>query len=357
MTITFTPLSKSYFPLLLKWLEMPHVKAWWDKEIIYTLELVKEKFSSHIHNIPISNDVTKLTYVYIIEIDTTPIGYIQSYNVSAYAEENKLNNKLIPKNCCGIDIFIGEPNFLNKGLASQILQTFWHNILREHFDYCLVDPDTNNTKAIHVYEKAGFKILPELQTREKTWMMKSKRTKIIYITGKPGNGKYTIAKEIIKRCPGYILCDNQLINNPIFELLNYDGLTSIPNFAWDAIARIRDAIFDFITNERQNSYILTNNLSDDEGDRNLYLQVKQIALKRDALFIPVRLTISEEEHLKRITQIERRKRWKSIDPNDVYDSTPLLEIKHPNLLTIDVSMISAKEAAEQILQHRKKYGS
>lgn len=47
MNIAFKPLTKSDFPLLLKWLEAPHVKAWWDQEIKYDLVLVKEKFGSH----------------------------------------------------------------------------------------------------------------------------------------------------------------------------------------------------------------------------------------------------------------------------------------------------------------------
>ena len=49
------------------------------------------------------------------------------------------------------------------------------------------------------------------------------KTTIIYLTGKPGIGKYTIAKELAKS-HGFIVCDNQLINNLIFELLQYDVL-------------------------------------------------------------------------------------------------------------------------------------
>ncbi|HJD62051.1 MAG TPA: hypothetical protein LFW14_00310 [Rickettsia endosymbiont of Degeeriella rufa] len=41
--------------------------------------------------------------------------------------------------------------------------------------------------------------------------------------------KYTIAKELSKS--GYIICDNQLINNPIFALLEYDGFKEIPELA------------------------------------------------------------------------------------------------------------------------------
>ena len=41
---------------------------------------------------------------------------------------------------------------------------------------------------------------------------------IIYLTGKPGIGKYTIAKELAAK-HDFIVCDNQLINNYIFDLL------------------------------------------------------------------------------------------------------------------------------------------
>lgn len=99
-------------------------------------------------------------------------------------------------------------------------------------------------------------------------------TTVIYLTGKPGSGKYTIAKELAKK-HGFIVCDNQLINNPIFELLQYDGYAKIPEFAWDAIARIRGDVFDFLANHTKSSYVLTNCLADTQEDRYLYQQVHQ----------------------------------------------------------------------------------
>jgi predicted ATPase len=175
---------------------------------------------------------------------------------------------------------------------------------------------------------------------------------IIYLIGKPGVGKYTIAKALSKH--GFILCDNQLINNPVFELLQYDGYTKIPDFAWDTISRIREVIFDFISMTKTNNYVLTNCLFEDEGDRRLYTQVKQMAAHRGSVFIPVKLCITEEEHLRRVTQPERRVRWKSIDHREVYDQRPLLKIKDLHLLELDVSNLSPQAAAEQILAHIRK---
>jgi hypothetical protein len=63
MNITFEPLHESHFPLLLKWLEAPHVKKWWpiapklgtseggDQDVAYTMDLVKEKYSSRVSSL------------------------------------------------------------------------------------------------------------------------------------------------------------------------------------------------------------------------------------------------------------------------------------------------------------------
>lgn len=175
-------------------------------------------------------------------------------------------------------------------------------------------------------------------------------TTIIYLTGKPGVGKYTIAKALASDY-GFLICDNQLINNPIFELLQYDGYTKIPDFAWDSIARIRTEILQFLAKFLQSSYVLTNNLYENNGDRALYEEVNKMAHLRGSIFIPVRLLINEQEHLKRVVQPERRARWKSIDPKYVYDKEPLLSIDHPYLLELNVSKLSAGKAAKEIVKH------
>ena len=172
-------------------------------------------------------------------------------------------------------------------------------------------------------------------------------TIILYLIGKPGTGKYTIAKEIEKS--GYTICDNHLINNPIFSLLKLDGVSPIPQFAWDAIAQIREGIFDFLRHETLRNYILTNVLYDIDCDRQIYKQVERMALERNSFFFPITLSISEAENIKRIQNHDRHSRYKSINIEDVYPEHPLLPISHPNLFDLDVTHLSAKEAATKIL--------
>lgn len=175
---------------------------------------------------------------------------------------------------------------------------------------------------------------------------------IIYLIGKPGVGKYTIAKELEKS--GYIVCDNQLINNPIFSVVGYDGFGDISEDAWNAIGKIRDIVFDVLKTQTENSYVLTNVLNDDEGDRSLFEQVTNIATEKGAIFVPVTLSVSTEEHLKRIVNPARKQRYKSVDPNDVDDGSKPLPIKHKNLLELNITNFSAEQAAKCITQHCKR---
>ncbi|PPE03412.1 GNAT family N-acetyltransferase [Holospora curviuscula] len=172
MTITFKPLHESHFPLLLKWLESPHVKKWWDQDVTYMLELVKEKFGKHIRSLTLSKNSNHKTYAYIICVNKEMIGYIQAYNARDFAQENGLNLSAISGSVCGIDLFIGEQPFLHKGWGTRILNEFEEQILTPHFDWCLIHPSKDNLTAIKAFTKAGFKIFEQFQTESTAWMLK-----------------------------------------------------------------------------------------------------------------------------------------------------------------------------------------
>lgn len=74
-------------------------------------------------------------------------------------------------------------------------------------------------------------------------------TTVLYLIGRSGSGKYTIAKHIEKY--GFKVVDNHLINNPIFSLLDLSEGKSIPDFSKKYTAQIRATVFDFIKQETQ----------------------------------------------------------------------------------------------------------
>ncbi len=57
-----------------------------------------------------------------------------------------------------LDILIGDVNYLGKGLATTVIREF---LLSEFpkVSEVLIEPEATNERAIHIYQKAGFKIL------------------------------------------------------------------------------------------------------------------------------------------------------------------------------------------------------
>jgi hypothetical protein len=119
ITITFEPLAESHFPLLLKWLEAPHVKAWWDRDVTWTPELIREKFGSYVKGYKLPKGVRKKIKAYMIVVKGEPIGYIQVYNPYDFPRTNPLIG--LPEKLGAFDMFIGEQSHLHQGIGPAAL--------------------------------------------------------------------------------------------------------------------------------------------------------------------------------------------------------------------------------------------
>ena len=131
--ISFRPLDANDFTVLLDWLQRPHVKEWWD-DGDDTLEKVTEHYS---------RDRDKVFRYIVYGHDESRVGYIQYYIDS--------------EDTVGIDLFIGDPDLLGRGLGTEIVSSFVSLIDQEFGPRVMViDPDPNNKRAIRCYERAGF---------------------------------------------------------------------------------------------------------------------------------------------------------------------------------------------------------
>lgn len=149
---------------------MPHVKAWWDKDVDWTPELIREKYISYVKGYKLENGVAKAISSYIIAIDDTPIGYIQLYNAYDFFRSKPLTG--LPSSLAAFDIFIGEELYLKKGISSKAIAQF----LREYgksYTHILADPECTNLAAIRAYEKSGFKKMNEQPDGGKIWMIRT----------------------------------------------------------------------------------------------------------------------------------------------------------------------------------------
>jgi aminoglycoside 6'-N-acetyltransferase len=177
MNIIFTSLAESHFPLLLKWLETSHIKAWWDQDAKWTPKLIQEKYADYVKGyktvILNSVPVQRLIHAFIIEIDDLPIGYIQYYNAYDFLRDNHIL-KVLPKSLAVLDAFVGEMDYFGSDIGLQSVLLFLEEHVFKNYDYVLVEPDVRNLSAITSYKKYGFKELDKTTLGTATLMIKAK---------------------------------------------------------------------------------------------------------------------------------------------------------------------------------------
>lgn len=142
--ISFELFREEHISILQKWLKQPHVAEFW-QETTDEAELRKKYL----------NDLeARGVAAYVIKIDDRLIGYIQSY------EAQKVGGGLWPDaqpGTYGIDQFIGEPDFINQGWGTKIIQEFVNRLYLKHkVTEVITDPELKNARAIRCYEKIGF---------------------------------------------------------------------------------------------------------------------------------------------------------------------------------------------------------
>ena len=144
--LKFRLLTSDDFPLLLEWLSKEHVKEWWDDG-----DDTLEKVSRHYGEAEVG-----LARFILFEVEKggeKPIGYFQSY--------------CVPDGLIGIDQFIGEEDYINRGVGEKAIRMFTEMIMREHEPTSIIlDPSPDNKRAVRCYEKVGFRHYETRQTED-----------------------------------------------------------------------------------------------------------------------------------------------------------------------------------------------
>lgn len=169
MNIAFKPLQESHFSLLLKWLEKPHVKKWWDQDVVYTIDLIHKKYRSYVKGYKYIEGVQKPIQSFIIYSNKNPVGYIQLYNAYDFPRSKPLVG--LPENLGAFDVFIGEEKALNQKLGSKAIFEFL-GLHGNQYSHIFADPDNKNIAAVKCYEKVGFRKFAEQQDTGEVWMIK-----------------------------------------------------------------------------------------------------------------------------------------------------------------------------------------
>lgn len=158
--LTFQKAAKEHVPIIHKWLDAPHVKAVWDEQ-------TKDHPEGGLTRRELAAFVTGKPAIF------TP--WVVFLNNTAFALILEERDKSLVKDCrpflvregltASLDFFIGEESFLGKGLSYRTLAAFISQMPPE-VKRVLIDPSPENTKAIHVYKKAGFRPVREFVVSE-----------------------------------------------------------------------------------------------------------------------------------------------------------------------------------------------
>lgn len=132
----FAPAKPSQISLLNQWFEQKHIKEWMHgvglQNTLNGLETFFQGRSTTTYWVSYDKDIP---FAFLI---TSPEG----------------------KDAITLDLFICDLDYLGKGIAAPMIREFlitnFPNVKK-----ILIDPEATNKRAIHVYQKVGFKIIGE----------------------------------------------------------------------------------------------------------------------------------------------------------------------------------------------------
>jgi aminoglycoside 6'-N-acetyltransferase len=135
----FRPMTPGDLPLVRRWLALPHVREWWGEP--------DEQYSL------VSGDLDEPAMdQYIFSTAGNPFAYLQCYDLTAWNSGFGPH----PEGTRGIDLFIGEPDMIERGHGSALVRRFVDERLQQGAPRIVTDPDPANRSAVRAYEKAGF---------------------------------------------------------------------------------------------------------------------------------------------------------------------------------------------------------
>lgn len=182
----------------------------------------------------------------------------------------------------------------------------------------------------------------------------SLKNTIIVLIGFAGTGKYTIGRELCERT-GARLIDNHLIANPIFSVVNADGVRPLPSGVWDKVKQIRRTVYQAIReiSPPEMSFVFTVEWrTNNPADLKAFSDLAELAVERQSRFVPIRLICGVEELCRRVVDPGRVAMLKEISAELARKKSledEVLQVPHPNLRTLDVTKRTAQGSVDAIL--------
>ncbi|AYC30829.1 N-acetyltransferase [Paenisporosarcina cavernae] len=153
-------MTTEHIHLMAKWLQDPVVLAFYEgRDNPFDEEKVRRVFLEE----------KDIAIPCIVSYHGQPIGYIQYYEVNKEHQKEYSYDSPAGK-VFGMDQFIGETSYWNKGIGTKMVATMVGFLQKElGAERIILDPQVENRRAVAVYEKCGFqqiKLLPKHEWHE-----------------------------------------------------------------------------------------------------------------------------------------------------------------------------------------------
>ncbi len=162
MKLSFEKINFRHIDIIFKWLAEPFIQEFWDNTLAH-----KEDILNFAHGRKKPSNYCGGKYVYWIALcDGHPFAMLMTMFETAedHIDDIKLNYLSKTGHTYGIDYMIGDKNYFGKGYGAKTLSAFLDFFRRDfdpRADTFLIDPACNNSRAKHVYLKAGFELVAD----------------------------------------------------------------------------------------------------------------------------------------------------------------------------------------------------
>ena len=151
MNISFRKLTDADFEFkqLHKWCSQKFIYEWFEQRVLSYDEIVS-KYTYKLNS--------KKQHLFIIQCDNKDIGFMQIYRFEndIYINIGKYNNGY------EYDLFIGEEEYLSKGIGTNIIKDINNMIYSKYnADAIILRPFKRNIRAIKCYKKCDYEIISE----------------------------------------------------------------------------------------------------------------------------------------------------------------------------------------------------
>ena len=162
-TFTFRRADLNDVGLISRWFHSSHVSEFWGEA------------STNIRDFrDAMTGVCGLFNYWIGQDDTMPFCLLITTDATRDTPEHL--KPLLPETgeAWTLDVLIGPPEYVGRGIATNMLESFLSHLQHQNCTLrtVLIDPEANNSRAIHVYEKVGFQLVSEFVPSDGTFQGK-----------------------------------------------------------------------------------------------------------------------------------------------------------------------------------------